>query len=115
MFKTIEDFQKFSKDQFDAATQSATALTNGMQQLATEASEYSKKSFETSTDVVQKLFGSKSIETAIQIQVEYAKAAYDNALSEATRIGGIMTTTTQEVLKPIESIMTQAQGAARAV
>ena len=115
MFKTIEDFQKFSKDQFDAATQSATALTVGMQQIVAEASEYSKKSLETSTDVVQKLLGTKSIETAIQIHVDYAKAAYESAFSEATRIGGIMRTTTQDVLKPIESIMTQAQGAVRAV
>ena len=115
MFKTIEDFQKFSKDQFDAATQSATALSNGVQQIVAEASDYSKKSFETSTDLMQKLFGTKSFETAIQIQMDYAKSAYESAVSEATKIGGIVTTTTQDVLKPIEAIVSQAQGAARAV
>ena len=113
MFKTIEDFQKFSKDQFDAATQSATALSNGVQQIVAEASDYSKKSFETGTDLVQKLFGSRSIETAMQIQIDYAKSAYETAMSEASKIGGIVTATTQDVLKPIESIMAQAQGAAR--
>ena len=113
MFKTVEEFQKFSKDQFDAATQSATALSNGVQQMVAEASDYSKKSFETGTDLVQKLFGSRSIETAMQIQIDYAKAAYETAMSEASKIGGIMTATTQDVLKPIEGMMTQAQGAAR--
>lgn len=114
MFKTIEDFQKFSKDQFDAATQSATALSNGVQQIMSEATDYSKKSLETSTDYVQKLFGTRSVETAIQMQINFAKSAYESAVSEATKIGGIVTATTQDVLKPIEGIMAQAQGAARA-
>lgn len=115
MFKTIEDFQKFSKDQFDAATQSATALSNGVQQIVAEATDFSKKSLETNTDAMQKLFGIKSFEGAIQIQMDYAKAAYDSAVSEATKIGGIVTATTQDVFKPLESIIAQAQGAARAV
>ncbi len=100
MFKTIEDFQKFSKDQFEAATQSATALSNGMQQIVAEATDFSKKSFETGTDAMQKLFGIKSFESAIQLQMDFAKAAYESAVSEATKIGGIVTTTTQDVLKP---------------
>lgn len=113
MFKTVEDFQKFSKDQFDAATRSATALSNGLQQIVTEASDFSKKSIETNTEVMQKLFGNKSIEGAIQIQMDYAKTAYESAMSEATKIGGILTATTQDVLKPIEGMMAQAKGAAQ--
>lgn len=113
MFKTIEDFQKFSKDQFDAATQSAAALSNGVQQIVAEASDYSKRSLETGTDVMQKLFGSKSLDATIQIQMDYAKSAYETAVSEASKIGGIVTATTQDLLKPIESLMAQAQGATR--
>lgn len=115
MFKTIEDLQRFSKDQFEAAAQSATAFSNGMQQIVAEATDFSKKSFESNTDVMQKLFGTKSIEGVIQIQLDYAKAAYENAVSEATKIGGIVTATAQDVMKPIEGIVAQAQGAARAM
>jgi hypothetical protein len=115
MLKTIEDFQQFSKGQFEAATQSATALSNGMQQLVAEATDLSKKSFEHGTDVLQKLFGTRSVEAAMQIQLDYAKAAYEDAISGATKIGGIVTATAQDVMKPIESMMTQAQSAARGV
>lgn len=115
MFKTVEDFQKFSRDQFDAATRSATALSNGLQQIVAEASEFSKASIETNTEVMHKLFGNKSIEGAIQIQMDYAKSAYQSAVNGAGRIGGILTATAQDVLKPIEGIVAQAQGAAQAV
>lgn len=115
MFRTIEDLQKFSKDQFEAATQSATALSNGMQQIVAEATDFSKKSFDTSTDTMQKLFGTKSLEGAIQIQMEYAKIAYESAVSEASKLGSIVTATTQDVLKPLEAIVAQTQGAARAM
>ena len=115
MFKTIEDFQKFSKDQFEAASQSATAFSNGMQQIVAEATEFSKKSFDTGSDVVQRLFGTRSIEGAMQIQLDYAKAAYENALSEASKLGGIVTSTAQDVMKPLEGMLPQAQGSARSM
>ena len=113
MFKTVEDFQTFSKGQFEAATQSATALSNGMQQIVAEATDFSKKSFETGSDVLQKLFGTRSIESAMQIQIDYAKASYESAVNEASKIGGIVQTTAQDVLKPLEGMMAQVQGAAR--
>ncbi len=114
MFKTIEDFQKISKDQFEAATQSASALSNGMQQVVAEASEYSKKSFETGSDFMQKLVGIRSIEAAVQIQMEYAKTAFETAMGEANKIGGIVASTAQDAMRPLEGVMAQAQSAARA-
>lgn len=113
MFKTIEDFQKFSKDQFDAATQSATALSNGFQQIVAEASDFSKRSFENGTDLMQKLVGTKSVETAMQIQMEFAKSSYESAVSEATKLGGMMSSTAQDAFKPIEGAFTHAQNAVR--
>ena len=113
MFKSIEDFQKLSKDQFDAASQSATALSNGMQLLATETAEFTKKHFENSSETVQKLFGSRSIETAMQIQMDYAKSAYENIVAESNKIGSLMQTTAKDVFKPMEGIMAQVQSAVR--
>ena len=46
MFKNLEDLQQFSKDQLDAATVTATTLSKGAQQIAVEATDYSKKSLE---------------------------------------------------------------------
>ena len=46
MFTNIEDFQKFSKDQVEAATKAATLATKNLQQIASESTDFSKKSVE---------------------------------------------------------------------
>ena len=68
---SIEDFQKFSKQQLEAVNAAATTVAKGLQEIAAESSEYSKKAFAASSAVVEKLLGAKSVETAIQIQTEY--------------------------------------------
>ena len=54
---SIEDLQKYSKDQLEQATGAATTLTKGVQEIAAEAADYSKKALEESTAMVEKLFG----------------------------------------------------------
>ena len=66
MFKNLEDFQKFGKEQFEAATVASSAWTKGVQQIATEASDFGKKSFEASSGLVEKLLGVKSVEKAVK-------------------------------------------------
>ena len=67
---TFEDFQKFSKQQLDAVNAAAASLAKGLQEIAAELSDYSKKAFATSSATVEKLLGAKSVETAMQIQTE---------------------------------------------
>ena len=87
MFKNIEDFQKFGKDQLDVATETATTLSKSVQAIAAEATDYSKKSLETSSALIEKLLGAKSLDTAIQIQSEYAKSSYETFVAQATKFG----------------------------
>jgi phasin family protein len=113
MFKNIEDFQKFSKDQLDAATETATSLSKGMQAIATEATDYSKKSLESSSAALEKLFGAKTIESAIQIQSEYAKSSYETFVAQATRFGELYTNLAKEAFKPVEAAVAKAQAVAK--
>ena len=84
MFKNIEDFQKFSKEQLEVATESASTLSKGVQAIVTETSEYSKKSFESSSALIEKLLGAKTFESAIQIQTDYAKTSYEAFLAQSS-------------------------------
>jgi hypothetical protein len=52
-----------------------SAMTKGFQQITAEATEYSKKSYEDGTAVVEKLVSAKSLDKAIEIQTDYAKNA----------------------------------------
>ena len=53
------------------------ALSKGTQAIAVEVADYSKKAFEDSTAAMEKLFGVKSLDKAIEVQTEYVKTAYE--------------------------------------
>ena len=113
MFKSIEEFQKFSAEQMEAASQSASVLTQGVQQLFSETTALSRRTVETGTEAFQNLLASRSFDRAMQVQMDYAKSAYDSMVSGSSKIGGIVSTTAQEMAKPLEGAFSKMQGASR--
>ena len=83
MLNNFDDVQKFSKDNMDATM----------------------KSFEEGTAAVEKLFGAKTLEKAIEVQTEYAKKAYEGFVAEATKLGELYTDLAREVYKPFEGYL----------
>ena len=103
MLKGFEEFQKVGKDGFDAAVRSFGEMNKGFQAIAAEVTDYSKKAFAANTQVVEKLLGAKSVETAIQIQTEYAKSAYEGFVAQASRINELVVKLATEAFKPVET------------
>jgi phasin family protein len=110
MMKNFEDFQSVGKEQFDAAVASATALTKGMQTIATELADYSKKSFEDGSAVFEKALAAKSLDKAVDIQTSYAKSAYEAYIGQMTKIGEIYMSAAKEAYKPFESQIAELSG-----
>jgi hypothetical protein len=109
MTATFEDFQKFSKDQIEAFTAASSTLTKGLQDIATESSDYSKKSFAAGTAMYEKLLGARSVESAVQIQTEFAKQAYEGFVAQATRVSELYTRVASDALKPVTTAYTNIQ------
>src|SRR6185312_1209257 len=87
MVKNFEDLQQVSKENIDIAMKSVGAVSKSAQAIAVEVADYSKKTFEQGSAALEKLFGVKSLEKAIELQTEYAKTAYEGFVAEATKIG----------------------------
>ena len=103
MIKNFDDVQKLSKDNVDATMKSFGAFSKTSQAIAAEFADYSKKSFEDGTKVVEKLFGAKSFDKAIEIQTDYAKTAYEGFVAQATKIGELYADLAKETYKPFEA------------
>jgi hypothetical protein len=103
MMKNFEDMQKLSTDGMDASMKSFGALSKAGQAIAAELADYSKKSFEDGSKLMEKLFGAKSLDKAIEIQADYAKTAYEGFIAEATKIGELYVDLAKESYKPFES------------
>ena len=109
MVKNLEDLQQVSKDNMDSALKCWGALSRSAQAIAVEMADYSKKSFEDSTAALEKLFGVKSFDKAIEVQTEFAKTAYEGFVAEATKLGELYADLAKETYKPFESMLAKAK------
>ena len=108
MIKNYDDVQKLSKDNMDATMKSFGALSKATQAIAAEFADYSKKSFEDGTKVVERLFGAKPLDKAIEIQTDYAKTAYEGFVAQATKVGELYADLAKETYKPFEAYLGKA-------
>ena len=109
MASNLDVFQTFNKEQLEAATTSSSSLVKSLETIAVETTDYSKKSLESGSAFLAKLQEAKSFESAIQIQSEYAKAAYAHFVGYLTKIGEVHVNLSKEVLKPIEAVVAKVQ------
>ena len=103
VLNNIDDMQKLGKNNLDATMKSFDALSKGTQAIAVEIADYSKKSFEDGGKALEKLFGARTLEQAIEIQANYAKTAYEGFITGATKIGEIYTDLAKATYKSFES------------
>ncbi|MCC3243954.1 phasin family protein [Methylocystis sp. WRRC1] len=104
MVANFESVQQIGKEQFEAVSAAAAAVTKGWQSIAAETTDYSKKSFEKSRLLAEKLISVKKIDEAFQLQTDFAKSAYEDFVAEATKIGELYSSMAKEAFKPMESV-----------
>ncbi len=102
MVKNIDELQQFGKGNMDATLKSFGTLSKGMQAIAVELADYSKKAFEQGTAATEKLIGAKSLEKAFEVQSDYVKTAYEGFVAETTKLGELYADLAKEAYKPFE-------------
>lgn len=111
MANHFEDFQKVSKDQLELMSATAASVARGFQAIANETTDYSKRSMESTSSFVEKLLGVKSVDTAIQLQSEFAKSQFEGFVAQANKIGEIYKDIAKEAFKPVETAFNKGSAA----
>ena len=109
MEQNFEQAGKLGKEFVDTSLQSYAAMANSMQTIASEAADYSKKSFEANSKAMEKIFSAKTPETAMEIQADHAKTAYEGFVAQATRMSELYAEMAKEIYKPFEGIVAKAR------
>jgi hypothetical protein len=105
MFPNFDEMQKVTKVNLNTTMKSFEVAAKNVQVIATEMTDYTKRSFESSTKTLEKLFGAKSLDKVIEVQSEFAKATYEDYFAQAAKLGKIYSDLGKEVLKPYEDII----------
>jgi phasin family protein len=109
MIQQFDNLQKLGKDHMDATLKTLGTVSKGAQAIAVEVADYSKKSFEQSTAVLEKLVGARTLEKALEIQTDYLKSSYETLVAQSSKLGEIYTNIAKEAYKPYETLFAQAQ------
>ena len=107
----LDNLQKLSKDNVDAAMRSFGAITKGVQSAAVEVADYAKRSFEQTGGAFEKLVGARTVESALEIQGEYVRTAYEGFVSQATKMGELATTIAKDAMAPVEGLVAKTASA----
>ena len=103
-----EEFQRVSKDGFDASVRSLGEWNKGFQAIAATLADYSKKAFEDGTRAFEQLVGVKSVEQAWEIQSQYVKKAFDAYVAHASKLSEMYVDLARNAYRPVEQATARA-------
>ncbi len=103
--KSFDEFQKFGKESLDASMKAFGAASKSAQAIAVEAVDYSKKAFEDGSSTMEKLFGAKSVEKAVEIQQDYLKSAYEGFVAQSSKMSELYVDLAKQAYKPYEGYL----------
>ena len=102
-----EEYQRLSKNGFDAAVHSFAEVNKSFQALTDEMTGYSKKVFDDGCHAWEQLVGAKSFDRVLEIQSQYAKKAYDDHMAEVSKLGEMYVNLARNAYKPVEQAVTK--------
>jgi hypothetical protein len=105
MINGFDNFDKLSKDNVDVAMKSADAFTKGLQAIATESADYSKRSFEAGSEAFEKLLAAKSLDAAVEVQTDFVRTAYEGYVGQMSKVSEIFQDMAKSAYKPYEGLM----------
>ena len=104
MMTNFDEIQKAGKDNMDLAMASMAAMSKGVQALALETQDYSKKAMETGSAAMEDLLAAKSLDKAVEVQSDYMKTAYEAFVGQATKVNEMVVDLAKETYKPYEGV-----------
>ena len=104
----FDEANKKSKEAVDTFVKNYTTVAQGWQAIATEAADYSKKSFENGLAHFEKLSGVKSVEAAVELQTAFVKSSYEGFVAEATKLSEMYAGLAKDAYKPFEAPVVKA-------
>jgi len=102
MINSFQDFQKVGKVEVDGYLRMMGEWNKSWQAIATEMTDYSKRSFEDGTATFQKLASARDMQQVMEIQTTYAKRAYEDYMHQMSKIGAMYQSFAKDAFKPVE-------------
>jgi phasin family protein len=101
--KTLEEITAVTRGNVEAMIASAKVAAAGVEQVMGHLTEVSKKSFEDTTAHVKSLTSAKNPTELVQLQTEFAKAQWDVAVAEFSKLTETLVKLAGDVAEPMQN------------
>ena len=101
--KSLDEMTEVARGNVEAMLASARVAAAGFESLAAHISEVSRKSFESTTTTARAMASVKTPNELFQMQSDFAKAQFDSAVSEFSKLTEMMVKMSGEVMEPVQN------------
>ena len=101
--KSLDEMTEVARGNVEALLASVRVAAAGFETLAAHISEVSRKSFESTTSTARAMASAKTPNEMFQMQSDFAKAQFDSAVSEFSKLTEMMVKMSGEVMEPVQN------------
>lgn len=106
--KAYDEFAVLGKETSEAVMAASNAYARGWEQLTAEWLSFSKQSVEGGIATTKALMGARTIQEVVDLQATFAKAQFDQFVSQGAKFGEMATKVAQETFEPLNQRATVA-------
>lgn len=106
--KAYDELAVLGKETADALMAASTAYAKGLEQLTAEWLSFSKQSVEEGITTTKALLGARTIQEVVDLQANFAKAQFDQFMTQGAKLGELATKVAQETFEPLNARATVA-------
>ena len=104
--KAAGDIAALGKSNVDALVQAGTSFYRGLEELTRSVVGLTQSQVETSISAAKAFLGAKTLSEFTDLQNAYTRTAFDNAVSEASRLSELAIRITNETVEPLSARVT---------
>ncbi len=101
--KQVDEFAGLARGNVEAMLASSRAAAQGIEAIAREVADFSRKSFEETTAAARAMTTVKTPNELLQLQNDFAKTQFDAAVSEMSKLSETMVKLMGEVFEPMQA------------
>lgn len=98
----LDEANRKSKETAESVMRNYAEMTKGFQAIASEATDYSRKSLQDMGSYMEQLMAARSVEAIYEVQTKFAKTAFEGFFAEATKLGEMYAELAKTTYKPYE-------------
>ncbi len=101
--KQVDEFAGMARGNVEAMLASSRAAAQGIEAIAREVADFSRKSFEETTAAARAMTTVKTPNELMQLQNDFAKTQFDAAVAEMSKLSETMVKLMGEVFEPMQA------------